>query len=166
MVGLKVVLEGNSGIDWNNNCYSNTTSAYHQVVSKASMIVNKTTSPTSSTPPYFSRRSSPFVKTSNSNFLDNCFLCRKKLLPCHDIYMYKGDRAFCSEECRCRQIYMDEEEAATVKSKAKRGNNCSFSAINKPQRHHAASSSSPASPSSSRSNRNKSSTKRSNGFVY
>ncbi|WJX96185.1 FCS-Like Zinc finger 15 [Trifolium repens] len=46
-----------------------------------------------------------------STFLDQCFLCNKKLLPEKDIYMYKGDRAFCSVDCRCKQILRDEEEA-------------------------------------------------------
>ncbi|KAK8623884.1 hypothetical protein V6N13_065246 [Hibiscus sabdariffa] len=43
-------------------------------------------------------------------FLQQCFLCKQKLLPAQDIYMYQGDRGFCSVECRCRQILMDEEE--------------------------------------------------------
>ncbi|KAJ6355813.1 hypothetical protein OIU78_004025 [Salix suchowensis] len=37
--------------------------------------------------------------------------------------MYKGDRGFCSKECRCRQIFMDEEETL-------RQENCSFAAMN------------------------------------
>ncbi|KAL4386792.1 hypothetical protein GQ457_09G023870 [Hibiscus cannabinus] len=48
--------------------------------------------------------------TSPPSFLQHCFLCKQKLLPGKDIYMYKGDRGFCSVECRCRQIFMDEEE--------------------------------------------------------
>ncbi|XP_047982955.1 FCS-Like Zinc finger 15-like [Salvia hispanica] len=52
------------------------------------------------------------IKPNSSGFLDNCFLCRRKLLPGNDTFMYKGDRAFCSVECRCRQIFMDEEESA------------------------------------------------------
>ncbi|KAK8585836.1 hypothetical protein V6N13_050806 [Hibiscus sabdariffa] len=44
------------------------------------------------------------------SFLQQCFLCRQKLLPAQDIYMYQGDRGFCSVECRCRQILMDEQE--------------------------------------------------------
>ncbi|XP_074590398.1 FCS-Like Zinc finger 15-like [Curcuma longa] len=44
-----------------------------------------------------------------STFLDRCFLCRRKLQQGKDIYMYRGDRGFCSEECRRRQMFMDEE---------------------------------------------------------
>ncbi|KAG6525697.1 FCS-Like Zinc finger 15-like [Zingiber officinale] len=42
-------------------------------------------------------------------FLERCFLCRRKLQQGKDIYMYRGDRGFCSEECRRRQMFMDEE---------------------------------------------------------
>ncbi|KAJ8467170.1 hypothetical protein OPV22_029722 [Ensete ventricosum] len=44
-----------------------------------------------------------------STFLEDCYLCRRRLQHGKDIYMYRGDRAFCSEECRRRQIFMDEE---------------------------------------------------------
>ncbi|KAL6633757.1 hypothetical protein ACP70R_026428 [Stipagrostis hirtigluma subsp. patula] len=38
-------------------------------------------------------------------FLDECTLCRKALSG--DIYMYRGDTPFCSDECRREQIEMD-----------------------------------------------------------
>ncbi|ERN12550.1 hypothetical protein AMTRI_Chr01g136510 [Amborella trichopoda] len=41
------------------------------------------------------------------DFLKFCYLCRKKLHG-RDIYMYRGDKAFCSVECRCQQILSDE----------------------------------------------------------
>ncbi|XP_059637114.1 FCS-Like Zinc finger 14-like [Cornus florida] len=44
-----------------------------------------------------------------SDFLSSCHLCRKKLHG-KDIYMYRGESAFCSEECRYRQIVMDERK--------------------------------------------------------
>ncbi|CAL9775719.1 unnamed protein product [Musa acuminata subsp. burmannicoides] len=47
--------------------------------------------------------------TRRSTFLEDCYLCRRRLQHGKDIYMYRGDRAFCSEECRRRQIFMDEE---------------------------------------------------------
>ncbi|KAL5216235.1 hypothetical protein ABZP36_007636 [Zizania latifolia] len=43
------------------------------------------------------------------HFLDACFLCRKPLASNRDIYMYRGDIPFCSEECRLEQIEMDDE---------------------------------------------------------
>ncbi|GER36093.1 hypothetical protein STAS_12405 [Striga asiatica] len=41
------------------------------------------------------------------DFLSSCHLCRKKLHG-EDIYMYRGEKAFCSTECRYREIAMDE----------------------------------------------------------
>uniref|UniRef100_A0A0D3D9R6 FLZ-type domain-containing protein n=3 Tax=Brassica oleracea TaxID=3712 RepID=A0A0D3D9R6_BRAOL len=42
------------------------------------------------------------------HFLDSCFLCKKPLGDNRDIYMYRGDTPFCSEECRQEQIERDE----------------------------------------------------------
>ncbi|KAK1264333.1 hypothetical protein QJS04_geneDACA013534 [Acorus gramineus] len=42
-----------------------------------------------------------------AEFLSSCYLCRKKLHG-RDIYMYRGEKAFCSMECRYRQIVSDE----------------------------------------------------------
>ncbi|KAF8394593.1 hypothetical protein HHK36_020807 [Tetracentron sinense] len=94
MVGLSIILEGQKSIN-----------KRPQVINRITMI--------ESFPPLFS--SSPSWSSSSPvpeiTFLDACFLCRQRLLPGKDIYMYKGDRAFCSVECRYRQIYMDEEES-------------------------------------------------------
>ncbi|KAE8690271.1 hypothetical protein F3Y22_tig00110904pilonHSYRG00305 [Hibiscus syriacus] len=42
------------------------------------------------------------------HFLDACFLCKKTLRGNKDIFMYRGDTPFCSEESRQEQIDMDE----------------------------------------------------------
>nr|XP_043629192.1 FCS-Like Zinc finger 1-like [Erigeron canadensis] len=42
------------------------------------------------------------------HFLDACFLCKKPLGHNRDIFMYRGDTPFCSEECRAEQIDIDE----------------------------------------------------------
>ncbi|KAF3619094.1 hypothetical protein FXO38_33074 [Capsicum annuum] len=42
------------------------------------------------------------------HFLESCFLCNKPLGHNRDIFMYRGDTPFCSEECRQEQIEMDE----------------------------------------------------------
>ncbi|KAF8104226.1 hypothetical protein N665_0176s0037 [Sinapis alba] len=42
----------------------------------------------------------------SQEFLSLCCLCKKKLLG-KDIYMYKGDRGFCSKECRSVRIMED-----------------------------------------------------------
>ncbi|GMI70294.1 hypothetical protein HRI_000698700 [Hibiscus trionum] len=87
MVGLSIVLENqNSG---------------NIIGKKSSQLISKTTMFSSS------QLNHP---SSLPSFLEHCFLCKQKLLPGKDIYMYKGDRGFCSVECRCRQIFMDEEE--------------------------------------------------------
>ncbi|XP_020203064.1 FCS-Like Zinc finger 13 [Cajanus cajan] len=44
-----------------------------------------------------------------SDFLSSCHLCRKNLNG-KDIYMYRGEKAFCSNECRSRQIMKDERK--------------------------------------------------------
>ncbi|CAH8388023.1 unnamed protein product [Eruca vesicaria subsp. sativa] len=88
MVGLSIVLEST-----NNNTLS--TPKPRQVVNKSAVISSDL------------RRGNCYL---SSGFLEHCFLCRKKLLPANDIYMYKGDRAFCSVECRSKQMIMDEDE--------------------------------------------------------
>ncbi|KAJ8430785.1 hypothetical protein Cgig2_023279 [Carnegiea gigantea] len=46
---------------------------------------------------------------SDSYFLSFCHLCRKTLHG-KDIYMYRGEKAFCSAECRQTQIVIDERK--------------------------------------------------------
>ncbi|KAL5992317.1 hypothetical protein ACLOJK_013233 [Asimina triloba] len=50
--------------------------------------------------------SGDFVETAP--FLRACGLCRRRLAHGRDIYMYKGDTAFCSLECRQQQMNKDE----------------------------------------------------------
>ncbi|KAL2536662.1 hypothetical protein Fot_18069 [Forsythia ovata] len=42
------------------------------------------------------------------HFLDSCFLCHRTLGHNSDIFMYRGNTPFCSQECRQEQIEMDE----------------------------------------------------------
>ncbi|XP_027338798.1 FCS-Like Zinc finger 5-like [Abrus precatorius] len=44
------------------------------------------------------------------DFLRACFLCKRRLGPGRDIYMYRGDSAFCSLECREKQMKQDESK--------------------------------------------------------
>ncbi|XP_059444917.1 FCS-Like Zinc finger 2 [Corylus avellana] len=44
------------------------------------------------------------------HFLEACFLCKKPLGDNRDIFMYRGDTPFCSEECRQEQIEIDESK--------------------------------------------------------
>ncbi|KAJ0230019.1 FCS-Like Zinc finger 7 [Hirschfeldia incana] len=47
----------------------------------------------------------------SSSFLGSCGFCKRRLAPGRDIYMYKGDAAFCSVECREQQMEHDECKA-------------------------------------------------------
>ncbi|XP_047073085.1 uncharacterized protein LOC124682447 [Lolium rigidum] len=42
------------------------------------------------------------------SFLKSCSLCWRELSPNKDVFMYRGDQGFCSEECRGQQILVDE----------------------------------------------------------
>ncbi|KAL8481484.1 hypothetical protein ACS0TY_027841 [Phlomoides rotata] len=123
MVGLSVILE---------NCKDLCESGGHQIISKGSMIKSSSPSPTSPrSPSVFSRSENLANFSSVCGFLEICFLCKQKLLPGKDIYMYKGDKAFCSVECRYKQIYMDEEESSG-KSGCTMEYNCSMAATSSP----------------------------------
>ncbi|KAJ7980292.1 Protein of unknown function (DUF581) [Quillaja saponaria] len=143
MVGLSIVLETQKvGVS----------KKTPQVINKTTMIITKPS--TSSSSPSIS--SLFCISTQHSfslapTFLDQCFLCGQKLLPGKDIYMYKGDRAFCSVECRCKQIFMDEEESISKE-------NCSLAAM-KPTL-------SSSSPSSATRHNRKGSRNRADGFAY
>ncbi|KAL5098357.1 hypothetical protein RYX36_002684 [Vicia faba] len=53
------------------------------------------------------------------DFLNSCHLCKMNL-DGKDIFMYRGERGFCSTECRSKQIMMDErkEKCRSEASKA------------------------------------------------
>ncbi|XP_027332337.1 FCS-Like Zinc finger 6-like [Abrus precatorius] len=63
------------------------------------------------------RHSSDFVDTPN--FLRACFLCKRRLDSGRDIYMYRGDSAFCSQECRQQQMNKDERKEKFVMASKK-----------------------------------------------
>ncbi|WCJ23804.1 hypothetical protein M5689_005808 [Euphorbia peplus] len=46
---------------------------------------------------------------SSENFLSCCFGCKKNLGHGKDIYMYRGEKAFCSRECRYQEMVLEEE---------------------------------------------------------
>ncbi|GLT55443.1 hypothetical protein SLA2020_285630 [Shorea laevis] len=45
----------------------------------------------------------------SGSFLRFCYACKKKLEEREDIYMYRGDQAFCSLNCRSHKIWIDEK---------------------------------------------------------
>lgn len=61
---------------------------------------------------------SPLSNSSaqTSHFLRACGLCNRRLAPGRDIYMYRGDTAFCSSECRHQRIIEDEAKEKSSSS--------------------------------------------------
>ncbi|KAH1082823.1 hypothetical protein J1N35_022584 [Gossypium stocksii] len=51
-----------------------------------------------------------FPVAETAPFLRFCCLCNRRLAPARDIYMYRGDTAFCSENCREQQMKLDERQ--------------------------------------------------------
>uniref|UniRef100_A0A0D9XD19 FLZ-type domain-containing protein n=1 Tax=Leersia perrieri TaxID=77586 RepID=A0A0D9XD19_9ORYZ len=54
------------------------------------------------------RNSADYCAVETASFLRSCGLCRRRLGPGRDTFMYKGEAAFCSLECR--QQHMTQEE--------------------------------------------------------
>ncbi|XP_031478031.1 FCS-Like Zinc finger 8-like [Nymphaea colorata] len=60
-----------------------------------------------------SRKESPAFNSRRAafpldDFLSFCHFCKKKLGEKDDIFMYRGEKAFCSSECRDQEILFDE----------------------------------------------------------
>ncbi|PWA77726.1 zf-FLZ domain-containing protein [Artemisia annua] len=49
----------------------------------------------------------PSPKSPWQSFLSFCHTCKKSLEDGCDIFMYRGEKAFCSEECRCKEMILD-----------------------------------------------------------
>ncbi|BAS80344.1 FCS-Like Zinc finger 2 [Oryza sativa Japonica Group] len=58
------------------------------------------------------------LRGRHHHYLDACFLCGRMLAGNKDIFMYRGDTPFCSEECRQRQIDAD-DASEMMKKRAK-----------------------------------------------
>ncbi|OEL27253.1 hypothetical protein BAE44_0011727 [Dichanthelium oligosanthes] len=61
---------------------------------------------------YFSGGYLPGAETTAA-FLKACGLCNRRLGPGHDTFMYRGEVAFCSHECREQRIQYDERMEQT-----------------------------------------------------
>lgn len=59
-------------------------------------------------------------RPGGGGFLKACSLCRRELSPNKDVYMYRGDQGFCSEECRGQQILLDEAREREAAGKERR----------------------------------------------
>ncbi|CAN6204288.1 unnamed protein product [Urochloa humidicola] len=63
------------------------------------------------------RNSADYSAVETAAFLRSCGLCRRRLGPGRDTFMYKGEAAFCSLECRERHITEEEwKDKCAVKS--------------------------------------------------
>uniref|UniRef100_A0A6N2KNI3 FLZ-type domain-containing protein n=2 Tax=Salix TaxID=40685 RepID=A0A6N2KNI3_SALVM len=49
-------------------------------------------------------------KSEPKTFLSFCYTCKKNLQQKNDIYIYRGEKAFCSQECRYQEMLLDEME--------------------------------------------------------
>ncbi|GLT36356.1 hypothetical protein SLA2020_107400 [Shorea laevis] len=49
-------------------------------------------------------------ETGTDNFLERCFLCKKRLNHNNEVYMYGIFQAFCTPECRVKQIDIDSKK--------------------------------------------------------
>ncbi|KAK2998676.1 hypothetical protein RJ639_023602 [Escallonia herrerae] len=60
--------------------------------------------------PRYHRNSRGDSVETTADFLRTCGLCKRRLSLARDIYMYRGDTAFCSQECREQQMNRDERK--------------------------------------------------------
>ncbi|CAK9174472.1 unnamed protein product [Ilex paraguariensis] len=60
--------------------------------------------------PRYHIKGSGDYSTETAHFLRTCGLCNRRLAPGRDIFMYRGDTAFCSLECREQQMKQDERK--------------------------------------------------------
>ncbi|CAN6276725.1 unnamed protein product [Urochloa humidicola] len=68
------------------------------------------------------------------HFLEECSLCAKSLSG--DIFMYRGDTPFCSEECRQQQIEVDRAKHRRKKRAAAHALSARSKELRQQQHHH------------------------------
>ncbi|KAK9698886.1 hypothetical protein RND81_08G137800 [Saponaria officinalis] len=139
--GLASIAHFSTKINNNNNYNNNNTNTNNYVVdyenhmmrrrnslrniSSLSSTMVSTTSTTTTTSGVYSPRSarvfeSRYEEVYTPHFLESCALCHKPLGGNRDIFMYRGDTPFCSEECRQEQIDMDDAKEKNWNLKALR----------------------------------------------
>lgn len=69
----------------------------------------------------YRRSSGDFRGMEMAPFLKACGLCKRRLGPGRDIYMYRGEVAFCSLECRQQLITQEERKEKRALSSIKIG---------------------------------------------
>ncbi|XP_024971352.1 uncharacterized protein LOC112510243 [Cynara cardunculus var. scolymus] len=74
------------------------------------------------------RNSADFMETAH--FLRACHLCKRRLIPGRDIFMYRGDSAFCSLDCREKQMNQDEKKDVCSMASNKRNTHVATTSSN------------------------------------
>ncbi|XP_042492551.1 FCS-Like Zinc finger 10-like [Macadamia integrifolia] len=62
----------------------------------------------------------------SDGFLSYCYTCKKKLEQGKDIYMYRGEKAFCSSSCRLQEIFVEEKMEKTVDNSSECSPDCTY----------------------------------------
>ncbi|KAE9597406.1 hypothetical protein Lal_00029977 [Lupinus albus] len=73
----------------------------------------------------------PRFEDHHPHFLQACFLCKKPLGDNSDIFMYRGDTAFCSEECRAEQIECSPNKEINKAKEKKKNHSSSMKGMKK-----------------------------------
>ncbi|KHG28688.1 Inactive tyrosine-protein kinase 7 [Gossypium arboreum] len=63
--------------------------------------------------PRFAKNTETLTAYPSDEFLSFCYSCKKKFEKDDDIYMYRGEKAFCSTDCRSEEIFAEEEMEKT-----------------------------------------------------
>ncbi|GAA0159581.1 hypothetical protein LIER_16323 [Lithospermum erythrorhizon] len=118
-VGLASIAATEPGFSGNNNNYLKTRNVYYNGFSRGCSSLRSISALHTVSSPRKINSGKFFIEEHNHlqqpHFLDSCFLCNKPL-GARDIFMYRGDTPFCSEECRQEQIEMDEAKERNLKS--------------------------------------------------
>ncbi|KAJ7972773.1 protein MARD1-like [Quillaja saponaria] len=59
-----------------------------------------------------------YPNSASENFLNFCYTCKKNLEQTKDIFIYRGEKAFCSRQCRYQEMLLDDAENSEFDSDA------------------------------------------------
>ncbi|CAM8917728.1 unnamed protein product [Rhodiola kirilowii] len=93
------------------------------------VVDHRMLAPSMSLSPRNFRRNSADFSGETNHFLRSCLLCKRRLVPGRDIYMYRGDSAFCSAECREKQMKQDERKEKCSLSATKKESSAASSGV-------------------------------------
>ncbi|GMH28819.1 hypothetical protein Nepgr_030662 [Nepenthes gracilis] len=114
---MKAEFSGNSHHHNQNHPFFSRASCYSTIPNRRSSLRNLSLSSDTFSSPRFGRvYCEARFEELQPHFLEACFLCKEPLGENRDIFMYRGDMPFCSEECREEQIEIDEAKEKNKKS--------------------------------------------------